>query len=244
MALLMGSFSLKLSSSKESLLMLEFSPAIRTTLKQLSVELGEVTTNIFQVEGVNVIKPRRLLFELGYKNNANQKVIFSESIVWIDSSRKREFAIPLKPYVEASPWILYSSILDVNPRFYSDCTIDLSRGNLMIVDSIPTELILNVGLWNKEIPSAFNSGDGSTRSIVPARIGRKGGIIHSNYAQPVYIGFGAPPVEQPNSMLSKGSRIEIPLGFEGQIFCNFKGQVTPASGANAVLVSVIEYVKE
>jgi hypothetical protein len=224
--------------------MLEFSPAVRSVVGQLETPLGEVGANIFRVSTVGEVRPRRLNFELVYKINSLFPVVFSAQVVWVTSDSVREFVIPYKPYMALGPWDLRVKILETNRRSYSDCQIDLSRGNIVIVDSISPAAVGELSLWNKEVNSSFNGGDGSTRSIVAARVGRRGGIIHSAFNQPVYIGFGAPPAETPNSILLKGSRIEIPIGFEGVIFCNFKGQQIPSATNQGPLLSVIEYVKD
>ncbi len=220
-----------------------FSPAVRSVVGQLETPLGETSTNIFRVATVGEVRPRRLNFELVYKINSLFPVVFSAQTVWVTSDSIREFLVPYKPYMAVGPWDLRVKILETNRRSYSDCTIDLSRGNTVIVDSLTAATAETIPQWEKEYTSSYPGGDGSTRSIVPARVGRRGGIIHSDFKNPIYIGFGAVPTENPNSMLMKGSRIAIPAGFEGQIFCNFKGQTTPSGSTPASLVSVIEYGK-
>mgnify|MGYP000390795371 CR=1 FL=1 len=230
-----------LLTSKGPLLMSEFSPVVRSVVGQVSALLGEVNTNLFRVSSVGEIRSRRLNFELLRKSNSLFPVVVAAETVWVTSDSIREFVIPFNSYLGAGPWDLRVSIIETNRRFYSDCTIDLSKGDAMIVDSVSVASIESIPRWSKEYVSSYNGGDGSTRSIVPARIGRKGGMVHSGFNLPVYIGFGAVPTENPNSLLQKGSRIEIPAGFEGEIFCNFKGQVTPAPSATAPVISVIEY---
>jgi hypothetical protein len=201
-----------------------------------------VISNTLIVNYTTAISNRRVELILFYNSNSGVPRVISRLVRWCIPGVEEIIDMPLPKRFSGESLRVSMRFIDYRSRAIPVINVQLMQGDSMIFDSIDSELIVSSGVWDKEVTTVKGPGDGSTQVVLPARIGRKGGIIQSSMNRPVYIGFGAAPVERETSMLAKGSRMDIPVNFEGGIFCNFKGQTsTPAASAGELVM--VEYVR-
>jgi hypothetical protein len=219
-----------------------FSPVQELNVGADFSDSAPVVSNTLLVKYDELISNRRIELILFYNSSSGIPRMVSRVVKWAIPGLEEIIDMPLSRLTVGESIRVSMRLIDYRSRAIPSIKVNLRQGDSMIYDSVNTQVITSAGVWDKEATSTKGSGDGSVQVVLPARVGRKGGIIQSSLNKAVYIGFGAAPSEKETSMLSKGSRIDIPANFEGEIFCNFKGQVaTP--GANPGELSMVEYFK-
>jgi hypothetical protein len=201
-----------------------------------------VISNTLLVKYDELISNRRIELVLFYNSNSSVPRIVARTTRWAIPGLEEIIDMPLSRATMGESIRVSMRLIDYKSRGIPSIKVNLRQGDSMIYDQVDAQVVVSAGVWNKEATTTKGSGDGSVQTVVAARVGRKGGIIQSTLTKPVYIGFGEAPVERETSMLSKGSRMDIPANFEGPIVCNFKGQVT-TSTANPGELVMVEYFK-
>jgi hypothetical protein len=192
--------------------------------------LGEVSSNVFIVEGVDAELWAKVRIGIYTQVSGLGLVEVGNVYVPVGDSRLIMGIIktPVKSLLE--PLLAFAEVVYRYPRSNPFvCRIYCGDVEDMIFDQISSSVIADANATKNETSSdIINTSNAAVSSVKAANPLRAGGFMEWKGNGSIYIGFGGAPARKDTSKLIKGSRIEIPPNFVGEIFVDWNGnQVAP-----------------
>jgi hypothetical protein len=209
------------------------------------ISIGVVESNSFVLIGSSPAQWVKVRIGLVVDFPGIGSVEIGHQYVPIGDSRKVHCYVPYRQIVIFG---ILSATVEIISRWPLKELVSLTvlngESKEMIFDVVSRSDITAAIASNTEVNTdVLNVAPGPGAVLRPANAARTGGIITSGVNGTIYIGFGVAPAKKASSALAKGSRIDIPNLFKGEIFVDWNGLQTAVvpPGQSGQFVNVVEY---
>jgi hypothetical protein len=224
-----------------------FSEIFGGRLSTAPFPLGEVSSNVFIVKGEEGSIWAKVRVGIYASIPGMGLVEVSNTYIPVGDNRMVMGVVPISWQPLAGPLLAFAEVIYRYPQSQTfPCKIFSGAVEDMIYDPINPNAIADASATKNETSSdIINTSATAVVSVKPANLNRTGGFLSWQENGSIYIGFGGPPARKATSQLTKGSKIDIPNNFTGEIFVDWNGNQVAANSApsQSKILQCIEYVR-
>jgi hypothetical protein len=224
-----------------------FSEIFSGRLSAAPYSLGEVSSNVFLVQGEEGSTWVKVRIGIYAQIQGIGFVEISNTYIPVGDSRLIMGIVPMPVKLIPAPLIAFAEVIYRYPQAQRfPCKIFSGDVEDMIYDSINPNAIADANATRNETSTdIINTSANAVVSVKAANANRTGGFLSWAENGSIYVGFGGAPARKSTSQLTKGSKIDIPNNFTGEIFVDWNGNQVPtnAPAAQFKTLQCIEYVR-